>query len=137
MSFRAKKYLKLTACNLWICFWFLLTGCTIVLRKSWSMCCDCETVAYFLYEGDILLCRLNFFFPQANYQWTNKHKVQDVHHSKVFGLKLTCSHGPILSTFKKKNHLCYLYVTRILFVRKISPTSWLPAENFCLGSAKR
>lgn len=99
------NYLKLTAfISQMVClFVCLLTGCTTVFRKSWSMCCDCKTLNYFLWEDDILVHRLRgLLFPQANYQCTNKHQAQDIYHSKVFGLKLTwtcCSHGPIWSTF--------------------------------------
>jgi len=77
------------------------------------MCCDCKTVNYSLYEGDIVLRRLRrFLFSSTNYQCTSKHEVQDIYHSKVFGLKPTCtccSYGPILSTFYQ-----IIFVTNML-----------------------
>lgn len=134
-----EKKIKLTAFISWIFLFvclFLLTGCTLVLRKSWSMCCDRKTVNL-LYEGDILLYRHS---PQANHQCTNKQtqgagyvpqqNVWSQANMYVLCLKTNIKHF-------LKNRFCYPYVTRILFVRKSAATRQLPAEDFYLGSAEK
>lgn len=99
------------------------------------MCCDRKTVN-FLCEGDILLHRCS----PANHQCTNKQTQgagylpqQNVwSQANMYMLFLQTNIKHFL-----KNHFCYPYVTRILFVRKSAATRQLPAEDLCLGSAEK